>query len=256
MAEPSDLAREQFGAHADAYMTSAVHAQGESLARVVELTQPRRDWVVLDVSTGAGHTALTFAPHVARVIATDLTPQMIEAARRLADERHIPNIEFKPADAHALPFDDHAFDLVTNRIALHHYLEAQRAVGEMARVCKRGGLVALVDNTVPPDGQTPDYINRFERLRDPSHHWAYPITHLEAFFADAKLQVVHSESLKKVMEFEPWANRMGASEATKTELRRMLLEAPDAVSAFLMPRVDGGRLRFTLTEAIIIGNKP
>ena len=126
----------------------------------------------------------------------------------------------------------------------------------MARVCKRGGMVALVDNTVPPDAGRPDYINRFEKLRDPSHHWAYPVAHLEASFAAAMLHVVHSQSLKKEMEFEPWADRMGASEATKTELRRMLLEAPEAVRAFLLPRVDGGRLRFTLTEAIIIGEKP
>ena len=62
-------------------MTSTVHAQGESLARLVELTNPQPTWIVLDVSTGAGHTALAFAPHVAHVVATDLTPQMIEAAR-------------------------------------------------------------------------------------------------------------------------------------------------------------------------------
>ncbi len=254
MTEPDDLVQRQFGAHADAYTTSDVHAQGESLGRLLELTRPQPDWLVLDVSTGAGHTALRFAPHVARVIATDLTPQMLDAARRLADERRIPNIEFRPADAHALPFDDGIFDLVTNRIALHHYPEGARAVGEMARVCKRGATVALVDNTIPSDAE-PDYINRFEKLRDPSHHWAYPVAHLEGIFAAATLQVVHRERLKKEMEFEPWADRMGASEATKTELRRMLLEAPEAVRAFLLPRVDGGRLRFTLTEAIIIGRK-
>lgn len=256
MTNPDDLVKKQFGGHADAYTTSAVHARGESLTRLVELTRPRHDWLVLDVSTGAGHTALRFAPHVARVIATDLTSQMLEVARRLADERHIANVEFKPADAHALPFDDHAFDLVTNRIALHHYPAAQRAVGEMARVCKGGGIVALVDNTVPPETQTADYINRFERLRDPSHHWAYPIADLTAFFTDARLQVEHSESLKKEMEFEPWADRMGASEGTKAQLRKMLIEAPDAARAFLAPRVDGGGLRFALTEAIIIGRKP
>ena len=155
--------QKQFGTHANDYVTSDVHARGESLTRLVELTQPQRDWVMLDVATGAGHTALTFAPHVARVIATDLTPQMLAAAQKLATERGIANIEFKPADAQALPFDDHTFDLVTNRIALHHYPDARRAIEEMARVCKRGGIVALTDNVAPPDKVTAGYINHFEK---------------------------------------------------------------------------------------------
>ena len=62
MSDSEDLVRQQFGRHANAYATSAVHAQGESLARLTSLTQPQRDWIVLDVSTGAGHTALAFAP--------------------------------------------------------------------------------------------------------------------------------------------------------------------------------------------------
>ena len=251
----SKTVQQQFGAHANEYATSAVHAQGASLARLVELTQPQRDWLVLDVSTGAGHTALTFAPHVARVVATDLTPQMLDEARKLAQEREIANVEFKPADAHALPFDDNAFDLVTNRIALHHYLNARKAIAEMARVCKHGGIVALVDNVVPPDRLTAFYINDFEKLRDPSHNWAYPVTQLEAYFTKVKLRVEHAETIRKEMEFEPWAKRMGASAKTKTQLRALLRDAPDGVRAFLTPRTTGKKIFFSLTEVIIIGRK-
>ena len=255
MHESSDLVRQQFGAHARAYATSAVHAQGASLARLVELTQPQHNWTVLDVSTGAGHTALAFAPHVARVVATDLTPEMLDEARKLAQEREIKNIEFKPADAHALPFEDNTFDLVTNRIALHHYLNARKAIAEMARVCKRGGIVALVDNVVPPDRLTAFYINDFEKLRDPSHNWTYPVAQLEVYFAKVKLRVEHVETIRKEMEFEPWAKRMGASAKTKTQLRALLRDAPDEVRAFLTPRTAGKKLFFSLTEAIIIGRK-
>ena len=252
---PSDLIQQQFGTHARAYATSAAHAQGASLARLVELTRPQRDWIVLDVSTGAGHTALTFAPRVARVVATDLTPEMLDEARKLALEREIANVEFKPADAHALPFDDNKFDLVTNRIALHHYLSARKAIGEMARVCKRGGIVALVDNVVPPDRLTAFFINDFEKLRDPSHNWAYPLARLEAYFAKVGLRVEHSETIRKEMEFEPWAKRMGANAKTKAQLRALLRDAPENVRVFLTPRTAGKKLFFSLTEAIIIGRK-
>ena len=255
MADSEELVKKQFGTHARAYVSSQVHAHGESLARLVELTKPQRAWLVLDVSTGAGHTALAFAPRVARVMATDLTPEMLEAARALAGRRGATNLEFKVADAQALPFDDSMFDLVTNRIALHHYPEARKAVGEMARVCRRGGLVALVDNVVPPEEATSAYINQFEKLRDASHHAAHPVKTLERCFATARLKVEHLECLKKEMTFEPWADRMGADEPTKAELRRMLREAPPAVRGFLSPRTDGDDLYFTLTEAILIGRK-
>lgn len=255
MADSRDLVLQQFGAHAVSYTTSPVHAKGESLARLTDLTQPQRDWIVLDVSTGAGHTALAFAPLVARVVATDLTPQMLDAALRLSTERKVSNVGFTPADAHSLPFDACTFDLVTNRIALHHYSDARGAVREMGRVCKRGGIVALVDNVVPSEEETSAYINQFERLRDPSHHWAHPLSRLEAFFADAGLTVEHHECLKKAMEFAPWAKRMGASDETLTRLRAMLLEAPPRVREVLTPRLDGEQLFFTLTEAVIIGRK-
>lgn len=256
MDDPNALIQQQFGAHANDYITSQVHAQGQSLQRLVELTQPKRDWLVLDVSTGAGHTALTFAPHVTRVIACDLTPQMLDAARKLANERGIANVEFKPADAHSLPFEENMFDLVTNRIALHHYTDARKALAEMARVCKPGGIVVLDDNIVPPDKQTAGSINHFEKLRDPSHNWAYPSARLAAMMSEVGLKIEHSETMSKEMEFDPWADRMGASAETKAKLRQMLLaDAPTATREFWMPRVDGDKLYFSLTEAIIIGRK-
>ncbi len=257
MDDPDKLIRikQQFGAHAAAYATSPTHAQGASLARLVELTQPQPDWVMLDVSTGAGHTAFTFAPRVARVVATDLTPEMLEVARKGAHERGIANIDFRPADAHALPFDANTFDLVTNRIALHHYTDTRQAIAEMVRVCKPGGIVALDDNIVPPDKATAGYINHFEQMRDPSHHWAYPLLRLQAYMTDAGLRVEQSESFRKEIEFDPWADRMGASPETKDALRAWLNNAPDAAREFLSPRADGDRMFFTLTEAIILGRK-
>lgn len=255
MEDSNKLIQQQFGANADKYVNSPSHAQGNSLKRLVELTQPQSDWRVLDVSTGAGHTALTFAPHVARVTAVDLTPQMLETAHKLANERGVANMEFKPADAHALPFGDNTFDLVTNRIALHHFTDARQAIAEMARVCKSGGLVALNDNIVPPDKQTAGAVNHFEKLRDPSHNWCYPTVRLENMLTDAGLKIEHVEELTKEMEFDPWADRLGASAETKAELRKLLDNAPDTVREWLMPRHDGEKMFFTLHEAILIGHK-
>jgi ubiquinone/menaquinone biosynthesis C-methylase UbiE len=256
MDDPNKLIRQQFGTHANDYVTSQVHAQGQSLRRLLELTQPKRDWLVLDVSTGAGHTALIFAPQVARVIACDLTPQMLDAGRKLASERGITNVEFKPADAHSLPFEDNTFDLVTNRMALHHYTDARKAIVEMARVCKRDRLVALTDNIVPPDKVTAGHLNHFEQVRDRSHIWEYPVARLEAMFADVGLKVEHTESFSKEIEFDPWADRTSTSTETKKDLRQWLRDAPDPVRHWLTPRSEGDKIFFALHEAIIIARKP
>ena len=65
-----------------------------------------RHWQVLDVATGAGHTAAAFAPHVARAVASDLTAEMLQEAAKLAKAKGLANMETARADAEALPFDD------------------------------------------------------------------------------------------------------------------------------------------------------
>lgn len=111
----------QFGANAAAYVTSAVHARGNSLTRLVELVQPQPHWQALDIATAAGHTAFTFAPHVAHVWATNITPEMLETVKQQATERNLKNVTVEYADAEDLPYPDASFDLVTCRIAPHHF---------------------------------------------------------------------------------------------------------------------------------------
>jgi hypothetical protein len=68
--------------------------------------------------------------------------------------------------------------------------------------------------------------------------------------------VAHKERLGKDMEFQPWAERLGADGATIARLRTMLTEGAPALQAFLEPRLEDGNLWFTLDEAILIARKP
>lgn len=255
MADTKDLVKQQYGAHADGYVTSVVHARGESLKRLVELVQPQSSWRALDISTGGGHTALAFAPFVHSIIASDLTPEMLAVAEKFIRSQGAANVEFKLADAENLPFGDDAFDLVTNRIALHHYPDAPKATSEMARVLKHGGVLGFTDNTVPPHKQLAGFINHFEKLRDPSHNWCYPIERLRRYFEEAGLQVTHVEESPKHMEFEPWADRMGCSGETKRELRRLLDTATPEAREFFNPRIQDGKLMFSIRETIMIAHR-
>lgn len=250
------LVKQQFGAAAASYAESRVHAQGASLARLVELVAPQPTWRVLDVATGAGHTAFAFAPHVAAVVATDITPEMLATTARLAAQKGLTNLAVQEADAEALPFAEGEFDVVTCRIAPHHFGDIGRFLGECARVLKPGGVMALVDNLAPGDSaDAGDYVNALEKLRDPSHHRCLRLDEWLDAFRAAGLAVEHHEIQPKAIEFNEWAMRMVSDPNTLASLRSLLLGAPPAVEAFLQPTVVGDDVHFLLAELVLIARR-
>ncbi len=255
--DPKSLSKERFGRFADGYVASAAHAKGADLARLLAIARPRRDWTVLDVATGGGHTALLFAPHVARVVASDLTPDMLKAAGRFFAERGATHVEVRQADAEDLPFDDASFDLVTCRIAPHHFPHCERFVREAARVLRAGGLLLVQDQLVPDEEAAARAVDAFERMRDPSHHRAYARSEWLAMFEAAGLRVEHTEQLTKRHELIPWARRQGNDDAAIAQLARAMDAALDEARAWMDPR-DWGTptASFVNHHLIVAGRKP
>lgn len=253
--------QEIFGASAEAYVTSEVHAKGASLNRLVERLQPQPHWRVLDVATGGGHTAFVLAPHVAEVIATDITPEMLTNTAKGAVERGLVNVTTETAVAQNLPFAADSFDCVTCRLAAHHFEDNGRFLAEAARVLKPGGQMALVDNIVPGSRlrgkkakrqqEAAAYINAFEKLRDPSHVRALSVNAWLDLFLAAGFSNIHHETLRKKMDFDAWTARPHITPQTRIRLKAMLLQAPTAVAQFLTPQTTGDRITFSLTELII-----
>ena len=120
-------AQARFGQYAQDYVDSKSHAAGADLERLVALAAPQADWIALDVATGGGHTALKIAPHVRQVVAVDLTPKMLAAAHTFIEAQAVDNVVFAAGDAEQLPFAPASFELVTCRIAPHHF--SRRAFG-------------------------------------------------------------------------------------------------------------------------------
>src|SRR5262249_11527922 len=158
----------------------------------------------LDVATAVGHTAMALAPHVRKVIGLDLTAATLTPARRLAHERNITNAEWMVGDVEALSLASESFEIVVCRIALHHWPNAPQGIREMARVARQGGRVLLVDNVVPPNKHLAEFVNHYERVRDPSHHWCYALDELTAMFERAGLRVQSTETLDKPTAFDEW----------------------------------------------------
>ena len=193
----------------------------------------------LDVATGGGHVAYTFAPHVARVWATDITQEMLDMVKAEGAKRGLANVRTAYAKAEALPFEDASFDLVTCRIAPHHFDSIPEFLAEVHRVLKPGGLFALVDNVVPA-GSVGDYVNAFERFRDPSHLRAWTMEEWRAALKEAGLAVTHEEQIYKQMEFKSWAARHDAT--MQALLRAMLTQVTPEVKAVLEPKAERRRL--------------
>lgn len=258
--------QEMFSGKAEAYATSQVHAKGASLQRLVDMIHPQPHWVGIDIATAAGHTAHILAPHVAKMIATDITLDMLPKAASLAAEKQLGNIEMAGTDAEHLAFADRSFDLVSCRIAPHHFPDIPRFVNEGWRILRSGGVLAVVDNVVPSTGSkkkkdreayanAADFVNAFEKLRDPSHGECFSLHRWTELFKRVGFTDIRYETGRKRMEFAPWADRMNVAAADKIRLKAMLVQAPNIVKEFLTPEFDGDRIFFTLTEGIIIGRK-
>jgi ubiquinone/menaquinone biosynthesis C-methylase UbiE/catechol 2,3-dioxygenase-like lactoylglutathione lyase family enzyme len=225
--EIKDRVRQTFGRNAEAYVASVGHAAGDDLRRLVELADPRATDRALDLSTGGGHTALALAPHVAHMTASDLTPRMLAAARQNLRTRDIADCEFVVADAERLPFLDQSFDLVTVRIAPHHYADPQQAMREVARVLIPGGRFILVDNVAPDDPLLDRMVNQWERERDPSHVRAYTAFEWRGMLSASGLRISALEMGHKTHDFADWVARTQIPDAAAHALEQKMLSAPE-----------------------------
>jgi ubiquinone/menaquinone biosynthesis C-methylase UbiE len=228
-----EKSRDRFGQFAAEYIISNSHAVGYDLNRLVEISVPQSHWISLDIATGGGHTALRFASHVRKVIATDITPQMLSAAREHIIRGDADNIEFSFADSGKLPFGEAIFDLVTCRIAPHHFLDCARFILEGYRVLVDGDILLVQDHLLPDDQVSARYIDDFERHRDPSHNRAFSRKGWIDMFTVAGFVIEHIEEITKRHDLIPWAARQGCSQGTVTALTRMLEDAPPLVAEWL-----------------------
>ncbi len=251
----------QYSKVSDAYVRSQSHAKGIDLEHLITMTKPEKEWIALDVATGGGHAALSIAPYIKNVIAIDMTPNMLRTAKTfIREEKKVLNVEFQRADAEDLPFNDHSFDLVSCRIAAHHFPNCQKFVRESSRVLKKGGLLLVQDHVLPEDEAVAQQVDQFERLRDPSHYRAYSEKEWHMMFKVGGLKVEKTVQLVKQHEFVDWVKRMNNTDETLCNLVQMMKNAPNAVLDWFKPfpsakEFDSPQARFVNHHIIIMGRK-
>jgi ubiquinone/menaquinone biosynthesis C-methylase UbiE len=187
---------------AQAFRDSAVHKEGPDLDLLVEWCEPGEGMEALDVATGGGHVARRLREAGCSVVTVDPAPGMKPDVIARGEE---------------LPFADRSFDVVTCRIAPHHFDDVRAAVREMARVSR--DRVVIEDNLF-----TSDAFEEAERLHDPTHVRCYTQEEWHAFFVEARLDIDASQIFERWQEVEKWFARVETPPADAERARRLLGE--------------------------------
>jgi len=218
------------------------------LPLAVNWLRPTSEDSALDVATGGGHMAKAIALHVKSLIVSDGTPDMLEAARHHLQGAGVQNAHYLVANAESLPLLDESFDIVTCRIAAHHFPRPDRFVAEVSRVLRPKGRFLLIDNVVPDDKRLADFMNLVETVRDPSHVQCLPIGRWKSLFEAHGLKLVADRLGKKIHPFSSWLERMAPSNAHRFATTAMLLEAPEEVKAHFEIMIDNGAVQTFATD--------
>jgi len=183
----------QFNRQSDRYGKSHILSDTQDVAAGLAGVAPHRDGAALDVATGGGHTALWLARNGWNVTAGDIAPRMLDNARKLCAEAGFA-IETRLFPAEQMPFADGSFDLVTVRVAPHHFSSPAAFVRETTRVLRPGGHFLLIDGSVPDDDpETEAWLHDVEKWRDPSHGRLLSRKAWEKLAKAAELRIVRSE---------------------------------------------------------------
>lgn len=244
--------QEQFGRSAADYVSSPGHRSGQDLVRLVELTQAQPTDVALDVATGGGHTALALAPHVQRIVSSDLTPQMLEAAGAFILSQGVTNAAFELADAEQMPFTDASFDIVTCRIAPHHFGAPDRFVAEVARVLRPHGRFVLMDSISPEDEVLDAFINELEQRRDPTHVRSYSLGEWRGFIEAAGMLLETHEDVIRYHEWESWTARSKMTVEDKAALDAWVLASPQPALEFFQVVIEDGEIQSFLDLKVLL----
>jgi ubiquinone/menaquinone biosynthesis C-methylase UbiE len=244
--------QQQFGNNANSYVSSPIHKDGKDLLMMVEMAKVNGQELLLDIATGGGHTANAFAPLVKKVTALDLTAEMLAAAESFITGNAHSNVEFVRGDAENLPFPDDSFDIVTCRIAPHHFPNVDIFIKEVHRVLRSKGKFILDDNVVPETEEFDQFYNTIEKIRDYSHFRAWKKSEWIQKLEESGLEVFEWHRFEKTFRFESWCNNMKLSDSEREHLTQFILESSDMIKDKFKIIIQDDKVNSFVGEAIVL----
>lgn len=249
--------RQQFGPRAAEYATSTVHSTGAE--RSVARLGLKPEHLALDIGTGAGHTAHALARRCRYVLASDITPEMLQQSRHLAAGLGLRNVQPIFSLAERLPYRDACLDAVSCRLAAHHFHDVSAFCGEVGRVLKPGGRALLIDVVVPEDRASAAYINDIELHRDHSHIEDYSASRWRRLIREAGLNILEAPVSNAELaeeELTEWTRRSGTGSEDVEYIRGRFADAPAGVVEAMALRPDGASFRWLWPVITVVAEKP
>jgi len=144
-----DFVLKRFNSLAPSYDDYVLRVEGysETIERIIELAEPEKSDTVLDLGTGTGALSLRLAPKVRRVIARDISEQMLKVAREKAQKKNVKNIDFD-FGSFSEPNCGEKVDIIVSNLAFHHLTDEEKrnAISVWYGLLKPGGRVILGDH--------------------------------------------------------------------------------------------------------------
>lgn len=234
-----DKVNQQFSSQAKAYLTSSVHATGRDLERLSARLADFPHATVLDMGCGAGHASFIAAARVRSVVAYDLSSQMLDVVASAAQTRGITNLSTSQGYAEILPFEEATFDVVISRYSAHHWHDVGKALREVKRVLKPGGVVIFMDILSPGHPVLDIWLQTIEALRDTSHVRDYASGEWLRMFNEAGLAIRYINCDKLAIDFTSWIARMRTPVVLADAIRAYQKSAADEVRHYYELQSDG-----------------
>ena len=213
---------------------------------------------VLDVAAGSGNAAIPAALAGASVVASDLTPELLESGRRRA-EQHGVELEWRQADAEALPFSNAEFDTVLSCVGVMFAPHHQASADELLRVCRPGGTIGLLSWT--PEGFIGQMFATMKPYAPPPPPGAQPAPlwgrpeHVTALLADQVTDVSARRQTVKIEHFgepEEFRDFFKACYGPTIAVYKSIADDPERVAALDQDLADLARRHDTGTSSTVM----
>jgi ubiquinone/menaquinone biosynthesis C-methylase UbiE len=258
--EVQRISQAQFDRQSHRYAKGHILAETSDVAQLVARVPPGQARRALDVATGAGHTGLFLAAAGWHVTLADLSAAMLEQAKKLATERGL-QVDARQHAAESLPYPDESFDLVTCRVAPHHFSDPDTFVRESARVLAAGGSLCVIDGSIE-DGQpeAEEWLHQVEKLRDPSHQRFISRGRWRAMCEAAGLRVEYCELQPFLQPDLNWYFDTAATpEENRAAVLRLIENAPESARRLFQLRDEsaaGGKVTWYWQRLSLLAAKP
>ncbi|KAA0259102.1 class I SAM-dependent methyltransferase [Deferribacter autotrophicus] len=227
------------------YFISSDHKEGEDLAFCTNYFKNHHFKKLLDIATAAGHFTKPFSASMK--VATDISFNMLKTAKEKNNLSHLVQCL-----AEFLPFKGESFDIVTCRIALHHFKKPGLFFDEVYRVLNEKGFFVLIDSIVDIEDT---YLNVIEYIRDNTHRRSFTISEILEFTAK-KYRLLTFHTIFKKHNFIEWATRLNQDSTTVEKIEKAFLDLPAKIKDELKVETDNGRVvSYTDKKGIFIFQK-